>query len=859
MNTTLQIPELSLVVLIGSSGAGKSTLSKRLFKETEIISSDQCRAMISDDENDQTVSKEAFELLHYIAAKRMQRGLLTVIDATSVQPAARKPLVELAREYHFLPVALVLDLPEKVCAARNEARPDRNFGVHVIRKQRSSLRRSFRQLNREGFKQVHQLKSEEEVDAITTITREKLYSNKKDISGPFDIIGDIHGCYDELILLLEKLGYQVIPFQEADGTDTVRVIAPDNRKLIFLGDLVDRGPQSPAVLKLVMSAVSDGIAWCVPGNHDIKLQKYLSGKKVQIRHGLQETIDQLAGESDAFKQKVADFIYGRTSHYLFDEGKLVVAHAGVKESMQGRGSGAVRSFCLYGETTGEIDEFGLPVRYDWANEYRGEAMVVYGHTPVPKAEWLNNTIDIDTGCVFGGALTCLRYPEQELVAVPAAKVYCEPAKPLQAAEESTLSAQQSHDSLLDLKDFTGKQFVHTRLRGKITVQEENNVAALEVMSRFAIDPRWLIYLPPTMAPTEVSSDPGFLEHPAEAFRYYKKQGVQQVICEEKHMGSRAVLVVCKDEKVAMRRFGTEDGKAGVCYTRTGRNFFNDLELEMAFMQRVRTTLTKSGLWESLDTDWVCLDAEIMPWSLKAKALIRDQYAAVGSAAAHALEAVAQQLEMATARYGDELKSLTSKTTVRQRAMKDYLTAYGHYCWNVNDLDDITLAPFHIMASEGNVHADKDHVWHMNLLQQLAAADPGLFQATAHQVVNLDQPEEVESATAWWMDLTGKGGEGMVVKPVNFTSHNRQQLLQPAIKCRGAEYLRIIYGPEYQLGQSLKLLKERRSGRKKSLALTEFALGIEGLERFVNQKPLREVHQCAFGVLALESEPVDPRL
>ena len=323
-------------------------------------------------------------------------------------------------------------------------------------------------MRREGFRKIYVLKSEEEVNAVTGICREKLYNDKKDLHGPFDIIGDIHGCYDETILLLEKLGYSINGVEADSKNYGLEVKHPENRQVIFLGDLMDRGPNSPAVLKLVMSMVHSGIALCVPGNHDLKLQKKLNGKNVQLKHSLAETMEQLEKESPEFLADVKAFLYSLISHYILDDGKLAVAHAGIKENMQGRGSGAVRSFCLYGETTGEIDEFGLPVRYNWAAEYRGKAKVVYGHTPVPKAEWLNKTIDIDTGCVFGGELTALRYPEEDLVSVKAAKVYCEPVRPLEHELESNLSQQQADDDLLNIADVIGKRIVQTRLRNNLT-------------------------------------------------------------------------------------------------------------------------------------------------------------------------------------------------------------------------------------------------------------------------------------------------------------------------------------------------------------------------------------------------------
>ncbi|CAN5922305.1 hypothetical protein BH23ACT10_BH23ACT10_11310 [soil metagenome] len=215
---------------------------------------------------------------------------------------------------------------------------------------------------------------------------------------------------------------------------------------------------------------------------------------------------------------------------MLDGGALVVAHAGLPEAYHGRASGRVRSFALYGETTGETDEFGLPVRFDWASEYRGDATVVYGHLAVPTAEWVNRTLCIDTGCVFGGELTALRYPENELVSVPATAVHYAPVRPL-------LTEPTRTDDLLDIDDVVGKRVVDTALAGRVTISEEHAAAALKVMARFAADPHWLIYLPPTMSPSETSSIDGLLEHPAEAFDHYARRGVDRVMCEAKHMGS----------------------------------------------------------------------------------------------------------------------------------------------------------------------------------------------------------------------------------------------------------------------------------------------------------------------------------
>ena len=841
----IDLPELCLVVLVGVSGAGKSSFARKHFLPTEVVSSDFCRGLVADDDNDQQATGDAFDVLHYIAGKRLARGRLTVIDATSVQPEARKSLVRLAREHDCLAVVIVLDVPPKIAGERNATRPDRNFGMRVIKQQASQLRRGLRGLKREGFSRVHVLDSVERIDSVT-IERRKLWNDRRDDCGPFDIIGDVHGCYEELVELLGTLGYHTGGDREAPV-----VTAPAGRRAFFVGDLVDRGPDSPGVLRLVMSMVANGTALCVPGNHEIKLLKKLQGKNVRLSHGLAETVEQLASEPASFADEVASFIQGLVSHFVLDEGRLVVAHAGLREEYQGRASGRVRSFCLFGETTGETDEFGLPVRYDWASEYRGRATVVYGHTPVPDAEWVNGTICIDTGCVFGGKLTALRYPERELVDVPARQTYYEPARPLAAP-----SVPERPTDVLDINDVTGKRIVDTRVRQTITIREENAVAALEVMSRFAVDPRWLIYLPPTMSPSETAPDDvPLLERPQEALSYFAGNGVGRVVCEEKHMGSRAVLVVARSVDAAQARSGVGDGKQGVVYTRTGRPFFAHAEHEAALVERVSASLEASGLWTELETDWVCLDAELMPWSFKAVELLRTQYAAVGAGASAALDEAVRTLEATTSRGTSDL---LARFQSRRAMVAGYSAAWRRYCWSAEDVDDIKLAPFHILASEGRTWFDRNHVWHMDTLARLAAEDP-LFVATPYRVVDLEDDASRQEATEWWQTLTDGGGEGMVIKPEGWIVRGKKGLVQPALKCRGPEYLRIIYGPEYTAKENLDRLRARALSSKRSLALREFALGLEGLYRFVDREPLWRVHECVFGVLALESEPVDPRL
>ncbi|MFI2238424.1 polynucleotide kinase-phosphatase [Streptomyces chrestomyceticus] len=855
----LGVPDLCLVVLVGATGSGKSTFAARHFKPTEVLSSDFCRGLVSDDENDQSASGDAFEVLHYIAAKRLAAGRRTVVDATNVQPEARAQLVQLAREHDVLPVAVVLDLPEEVCAERNAVRADRaGTPRRVIQRHQRELRRSLRHLEREGFRKVHVLKGVEQVEAAEIVT-ERRFNDLRHLTGPFDIVGDIHGCRSELETLLARLGYEI--GHDALGR-AVDARHPRGRTAVFVGDLVDRGPDSPGVLRLVMGMVAAGHALCVPGNHENKLGRYLKGRKVRHSHGLAETVAQLEGEDEAFRGEVAAFIEGLVSHYVLDGGALVVCHAGLPEKYHGRTSGRVRSFALYGDTTGETDEFGLPVRYPWAEEYRGRAAVVYGHTPAPRASWLNNTICLDTGCVFGGRMTALRWPERELVDVPAEQVWYESVKPL--ASEAPGGADGRP---LDLGDVAGRRVVETRHMGRVAVKEENAAAALEVMSRFAVDPRLLPYLPPTMAPCATSKEDGYLEHPAEAFASYRADGVREVVCEEKHMGSRAVVLVCRDEAAARERFGAAAGVSGAVCTRTGRPFFDDPAVTEQVLKSVREAVDGAGLWEELadpaaagSGHWLLLDAELLPWSLKAAGLLRGQYAAVGAASGAAFPGALGALEAAAAR-GVEVPDLLARQRERAVDAAAFTEAYRRYCWPVDGLDGVRLAPFQILAAPGRSLAAVPHDAQLAWLDRLVGHDgTGLLRRTGRLTVDTEDEASVAAGVRWWLDLTAEGGEGMVVKPLGaLVRKGDGRLVQPGVKCRGREYLRIIYGPEYTRPENLERLRVRHLGHKRSLALREYALGLEALDRLADGEPLWRVHEAVFAVLALESEPVDPRL
>ena len=847
--TRIGIPDFSLVVLVGATGAGKSTLARRHFRETEIVSSDACRAVVADDETDQNATADAFDLVHHIAGLRLKTRRLTVIDSTAARKEDRAGLIRLGRHWHAPVVALVLDIDPALCHDRNKDRANRRFGDAVPRGQSQSIRRDLRSLKKEGFSAVHILRTPDDADGLA-IVREPLWTDRRTDTGPFDVIGDVHGCFDELTALLETLGYDVDPYRPGEAPLSAR--HPQGRKAIFVGDLCDRGPRHVDVLRLAMGMAAEGTGDAVIGNHDFKLLRWLGGRKRTVSPGLALTVADLERTSQGFRDRVRAFIDGRLSHLWLDGGRLVVAHAGLKEEMHGRGSPALRQFAMFGDTTGESDEDGLPVRLDWVRDYRGTAAVIYGHTPALAADWVNGTICIDTGCAFGGKLTALRWPEKDLVSVPALQEYAKPARPL------AVSSERRAPDLLFFDELLGKRRIETRWKSTTVIPEANAAAALEVLSRFGIDPRWLIYLPPTMAPCPTAPAGPWLEHPDPALDYYQKQGIEQIVAQEKHMGSRGLVVVCRDAGAAAQRFGVEDGKAGVVYTRTGRPFFKDEVLEAALIARVAQAVEAAGLWATLETDWLLLDAELMPWSAKAQDLLRRQYAPAAVAAQASAAALAEAVAQAGSSI-DGLADLGARAADRLDNAHRFETAIRAYCWETAGLEAFKLAPFHLLAAEGRVFDDRPHSWHMGTLATLCGGDPILLLATAWRALSSADAGDRQALVAWWTGHTEGGGEGMVLKPAAFVARGRRGLAQPAMKVRGPDYLRIIYGPDYTVPATLERLRPRGLERKWSLAIREFSLGFEGLHRFVERAPLAAVHECALGVLALESEPIDPRL
>ncbi|MDR2631466.1 MAG: hypothetical protein LBC60_11135 [Spirochaetaceae bacterium] len=474
-----------------------------------------------------------------------------------------------------------------------------------------------------------------------------------------------------------------------------------------------------------------------------------------------------------------------------------------------------------------------------------------------------------------------------------------------AGEEPADSFLPGVETLPAIEDVLKPHTVQTRLgQGGDLVPapgEENSAAALEIMSRFSADPRWLIYLPPAMSPCKTSSLPEFLEHPREAFDYYRKAGLARIICEEKHPGSRAVIVLCRSRKTALDRFGVKDDSPGIIYTRKGRRFFDSANavVEQAILERLGKALDRSGFWEACATDWVCLDTVVSPWPAKDRRRLKEQYAPVGRSGRNGLAAGAAALREALSARGPAAEpipdgssspaaDMPSRGLEKQRAgppadlniagvlerfeqRKKCLDQYTEVCRRYRrrmaspsssstaSMEDYRVAPFHLLATEGKVWNNETHLRHLETIRRFMTGTDPLFIIPNYLTVDLNDENALSAATDWWLGLTDSGGEGMVVKPWDFIARRGAEPLQPAVKCRGREYLRIIYGPEYTLPDTLDRLRSRSLAKKRRLALAEFALGMESLERFVRKEPFHRLHECVFALLALKCEPMDPRL
>ncbi|WP_211655763.1 polynucleotide kinase-phosphatase [Planococcus alpniumensis] len=859
------LPYGGIVLLIGPSNSGKSTLLKRLVEEekilpSEVVSSDEFRVLVSDKEfidwrnrpqdeaaglliEYQEISAEAFAMMDTVIEARCRLNKLVMVDATHLRSEDRKRYIALAKKNHVAIQAIVFDVPERILTDRDEDR-DNPRGKRRIKQQYQIFRNEKRFIKKEGFASVYTIKDILDVEVFRHPNPVEV-----EIENGIDIIGDVHGCYDELIELLEKIGYA----ENEEGFYE----HPEGRKFVSIGDVMSRGPASLETMCFFLKHVKSGRALMVDSNHGWKIARWLDGRQVVLSHGDERVEEELSvyeeregiEKAQKLKLQLKEFLLEAPSHYVFTKNgvrTLVCAHAGIKDSFIGKQSEAISDFCRYGDTGG-FDDNGKPLRKDWTVGHENRLLIVWGHDPKPKTLLINNTINIDQGVVFGGELTAYRYPERTFVSVKAKKDYSGAIdNPLAEWEKNRLNAP-------NIAKFINGYSVLTEQLSEVKIPQELVKSAIDAVSHYTVPIEQLVYIPPTMSPTpKPSALPQYLEHPKEAIEYFRSNGIHAMIAEKKHMGSRGILFLFKDKETSSKHTGIES--LGCIYTRTGKRFF-DNETEAQMLLQLNEELTRINYFGEHGTDYVLLDAEIMPWNLKAKELISSQYAHVAENAILDRSLLTEKLSAALP-SNSELQIWLDEYEEKLENALDFQKVFQKYCWDIDSDKPIQIAPFHVLAHSNGTFFDKPHTWHMEMNRQLASQSE-LFVETEFKVIT-DQASEDE-VIRWWQEITEDGHEGIVIKPEFYIARSKGKLLQPAIKVRGRKYLRIIYGMDYLEQKNLERLKNRNTGKKQKMALKEFALGLEGLTRYVNGETIERVHECTLAALAMESDPVDPRL
>ncbi|KAA0549557.1 polynucleotide kinase-phosphatase [Bacillus sp. BGMRC 2118] len=866
MKMDLVLPYAGIVLLVGPSNSGKSTLLKQLqdkghILSSEIVSSDECRSLVSDvdfidwkhrptDEADslydqyQRISAEAFSFMDTLIETRCRLNKLTFIDATHLYSDDRKRYITMAKSNHVPIVTIVLDIDQTMLLERDQNRENPR-GTKRIKQQYQVFKREKRFIKKEGFRSVYFISDTNEVDVIRRHTNPV----ELEVGNGIDIIGDIHGCFDEMLHILEKLGYE--------KNDEQFYIHPDGRKFLSLGDVMSRGPKSVETINFFLRHVKAGLAFMIDSNHGWKIARWLDGRNVTLNHGDEKVEEELIQyeaqhgkeNTNLLKQELKTFLLQAPSHYVLTKNgvpTVVCTHAGIKDEFIGKQSYDISDFCRYGEHDGQ-DEAGKPIRQDWSVHHKSSMLVVWGHDPKLKPVIINNTINIDQGVVFGGELTAFRYPEKEFVSTQANRDYSN------GIHNPLLEVKKKRLDPPNIARFMNGYSVLTDVQGEIYIPKEYAIPSIDSVSHFTVPVEELVYIPPTMSPTPTpSSLDGYLEHPREVIDYYRSMGVQRMVAEKKHMGSRGILFLFKDKEAGLQYVGRET--LGVIYTRNGRRFFND-DTEQLILSRINKALTMNGYFTKYKTDYLLLDAEIMPWNLKAKELISSQYAHVAEQAILDRSLLKAKIEGAVSQH-EELEAWLKEYDKKLTNAEVFKEVFQKYCWEINEIDQIQIAPFHVLAYSNKTFFDQPHTWHMEKNKELAQME-NLFVETEYMVI--EDGESEEKVIAWWEAITHDGHEGIVIKPESFISHSKGKLVQPAIKVRGRKYLNIIYGMDYLQPENLKRLKKRNTGKKQKLALKEFALGVEGIQRLVNGESIERVHECVLGTLAMESDPVDPRL
>ena len=876
-----------VIILSGPSSSGKSYFCNTFFSPSQVLSSDQFRSMVSDSDftslqpsdavisftdNDEErftrlekatylgISSDAFDLLKIALTKRVKHNRLTVIDATSLQPEDIKAYADICHEQH-VPCSIIFfngSLEQMLSFDATREKPRGNSRIKHQYGQLVKLIKKTKQLIEFGVRNCHRLSDPQE--ATITIEACPLLIP---LENGIDVMGDGHGLLQSRLNLMEKSGYQ----RGDDGLYRHR----SGRKLVYLNDESSRGNlpstdveygtyPSIAMLVLMKKHVEAGLAYAVDSNHNYKIWRYLEGRNVQMTHGDELVAEEFAAfESEfgsdftaQFKKELSSFLKRLPSHLIVNDrgiSRAVITHAGIQDDMIGKQSPYIRDYCRFGPTDGFLPN-GRPNRLDWKKDHHNGMLVIWGHEPHDKVFVEKDTVNVDTGGFCGHYLSLIRYPEMEVIQEKVHQSF------VPEEDNVILNRIKNRFKPLSLQRFMEGFKVDTPY-AVLHANSRNVKSVIELTSTKTAPVEEMIYIPPTMSPTpKTSSLPDYLEHPLDAMDYYKKHGVQQVICEKKHMGSRAVITLFKDQETGMEYFGKPC--LGSILSRNGVRFFSQND-EMNLLQRLRDDLLP--YFESHNTSLLVLDSEIMPWNLKATGLLNKQYDVTANSALLSRQTYVTVLEELQSRQGQmDMVRLEAAKEKLENAQK-FKSAYEFYCWNADakSLEGVQIAPFHILAFSGESHFDKTHLWHMEQVNKLSTYS-NLLITTEYKLLSLNDEIGINETISWWEDMTKNGHEGMVVKPLQFISRNdKGDVIQPAIKVRGREYLRIIYGMDYLEPTHLEILKKRTAQNKMKNALKEFYLSMESINRFIEKESLDRIHECVLASLSYENDAMDPRL
>lgn len=821
----IRIPHNALVVLIGPSGAGKSSFSKKYFEDREVISSDSCRRALIGSKSAselQTVSSGAFTLFYGWVRARLRHNLLVVADSTALKREYRDELAKIAKEEHCPVLYVFFDTPKSKCIENDAGRDiSAQVGPQVIERQFRILNQSRGFLNHSD--QVYKIKWGEEIEVVRT-------QRNLIVESPFvDVIGDVHGMHHTLIELLEKLGYS------KNVVDGKEIYSHPTRKAVFLGDLIDRGPEPYKCLMLVKNMVEAGTAYLVRSNHDFKIQRYLCGNNVRIRPEFQATLDSFPADAD--KVGIKQFLFKSAPYLIWEHEnkKHVFVHAAFKPEYLGKTDREIEDYCIYGPSNGEDPVTGKPDRIDWAITYpKFGPVVVYGHQVIgEKPRIVNNTYGIDTGACFGGYLTAMRLPEMTFEQVKADKAYA------QYDEISKISGQSSNGT----SESNAPSFIREgviRLDGHNPIRLGKGLwdAIFKITTR-TISPDKLVWLAPTMSPGPVSEREDLMEDPVTTAKWMMVNSPgAEIIAQTKHMGSRGTW---RCEKVG-------DSWNIDCWTKNGYEMFDD-PFRYPVYSRMQNALN-SIAWRLGNPSLMLLDSEVMPWNQHGDAWLERLFMATGAAGAATRGATAGALK----RAGFEAES--KRMNERCLNLIEFGKIADRYCWKVPSSQDIKVAFFDVLLPKVSLtHEEK-----IKLFNEVAhEQENSILAPTVYRLIQKDS--DLDALFDFWENATVKQGiEGLVLKYNNPETWAKYKYPQKQLKVRGSDYLKIIYGPNYRDSDTLKRLKkDRRIDSKMRMAYQETLLGDEALKRFSEGKPFESWHEMVVGILAADHASVDPRL